>query len=112
MFPFQVEDFAHRAPVNRSSRSAAAACSLIAVWRFSFGTCLTFFDGSIFHGMPIVSASRIAMPSRSSSSNESSRSRCPQCTVDAARRIEAFWHEPIFPANVNIEPSTARTRFA
>jgi hypothetical protein len=54
-----------RQPVNRSSRRDAAADVAILVGRFAFGTCLVLgFDSSTVQGMPVVSASRIALPSR------------------------------------------------
>ena len=65
-----------RQPVKRSRRSAATADGATLVKRLAFGTCLAAgLVSSTVHGMPVVSASRIALPSRSSSSPVRNRSR-------------------------------------
>ena len=66
-----------RAPVKISSRSAAAACGEIKVrWFSSFARCFdSGFAVASHHAMPTVSPSRMAAPSRSSSSEVRKRSR-------------------------------------
>ena len=104
-----------RQPVNVSSRSAAAANGLIFVNRLSlFGRCLALsLEQSTVHGMPVVSASRMALPSRSSSTAVRKRSRQLSLNFSIPRAgLVPSGTTPARAANAYMLPTTASTRLA
>jgi hypothetical protein len=98
--------------VKRSSRSAAAADGLIFVNRFGdFGTCLALgLDSSTVHGMPMVSASRIAPPSRSNSSPVRKRSRRLSLNLSIRRAGLVLSEMMLAQHSVSLERPTGQRR--
>jgi len=102
-------------PVNKSRRTAAPADRLIFVRRLAtFGKCLAVdFDASTVHEMPEVSASRMAVPSRSNSSPFKKRSlRVSRYLSIPAPGFVPSATTPARTAKAYILPTTASTRLA
>src|SRR5260370_41954021 len=98
MLPAQVQNLTKAATGKMSRRNEAAANGLIFVNRFAaFGRCFAFgFDSSTAQGMPLVSASRIALPNRSNSLPVRNRSRRFYLNLAMARA--GFGPSAIMPA--------------